>query len=232
MTELRLGTINLDPKDLAYVRSLVRLFAHTEKLNWSFADAAPYHAVVADPGARAAHPGFFASFQGLVLTLGSLPGAGAVDSVAYPIRANQFRDWLKMRQDSLRDFLTRDEAPVRIADAAAPGAASQSAGRYKLRRWPSADLLRGDPSATRMATFMSRNALSTAQLATLSGQPEEACTRFVGVLRAAGLLVEVVTAESAVPASPSLPVAAHDATATAAPVRRGLMASLRRHLGL
>jgi len=233
--ELRLGTINLEPKDLAYVRALVRLFAHTEKLSWSFADAAPYHAVVADPGARAANPGFFAAFEGLVLTLGHLPGQSAADTVAYPIRANQFRDWLKLRQDSLRELLHRSDTPAmqpvmeiaQVVSTAAPSPAlvktSQAGRRYKLRRWPPADLLRGDSGAMRMATFMSRNALSMAQLAALTGQPEDTCASFVAVLHAANLLVEVVAAELA----PETAVAEQ-----AAPVRRGLMASLRRHLGI
>lgn len=244
MSELRLGAISLDPKDVAYVRALVRLFAHTEKLDWVYADAAPYHAVVADAHARASDPAFFAGFNGVVLSLGDVPGASAADTVAYPIRANQFRDWLKLRQDSLLDASAPAPAPladngavkVVAASTAAPVAAlaytSQLGRRYKLRRWPGAELLRGDPGAMRMATFMSRNALSVAQLAALTGQPEEACTRFVAMLADAGLLVEIVAVadlqEGA--AFPSRPIAV--AAPIAPPARQGLMASLRRHLGL
>jgi hypothetical protein len=224
MSNLRLGAINLAPKDVAYVRALVRLFAHTEKLSWSFADAAPYHAVVADPRARAANPGFFAGFGGVVLTLVDAPGTPAVDTVAYPIRANQFRDWLKLRQASLLGALYRAELPGAIATAAA--APADAGRRFRLRRWPQAALLQGDPRALRMATFMSRNALSVAQLAVLTMQPEQACRDFVGVLHDAGLLVELVAtaAAGAVAAAPT------DKTAIPAP--RGLMASLRRRLGL
>jgi len=248
MSELRLGAVNLDPKDVAYVRALVRLFAHTEKLNWIYADAAPYHAVVADAGARAAEPGFFAGFDGVVLSLGHTPGASAADTVAFPIRANEFRDWLKMRQDSLLDGAFAADVPVPVVAAGndtAPGEAAGSAGavaalaytsqlgrRYKLRRWPGPDLLRGDPGAMRMATFMSRNALSIAQLAALTGQPEEACGRFVATLQGAGLLVEIVAVadqpeRQALPARPIVVNAP-----VMPPARQGLMASLRRHLGL
>lgn len=211
MTDLRLGTNDLAPRDVAYVRALVRLFAHTEKLNWSFADALPYHAVVTRAGAPA-------DFAGVVLTLADQPASA--DSIAYPVRANQFRDWLKLRQESLLGG-EHAVAPVDIArtDAAVAGP------RFKLRRWPGPELLKGDPMAMRMATFMSRNALSTQQMAALTGQAEEACSRFVARLREAGLLVELVELAqagggSAAPA-PTMP-----------PARLGLMASLRRHLGL
>jgi hypothetical protein len=207
MSELRLGAVDMAPKDVAYLRALVRLFSHTEKLRWSFADAAPYHAVVAPPRARAANPGFFDAFKGVVLTLADTPGAQAVDTVAYPIRANQLRDWLKLRQGSW--------------DSAASVPQEVDGRRFKLRRWPQAALLQGDPAALRMATLMSRSPLSTTQLAAMTQQPELACRAFVDVLMTAGLLVEVAVATGA----PS-------AIAAAAPVRTGLMASLRRHLGL
>ena len=84
----------------------------------------------------------------------------------------------------------------------------------------------------RMATFMSRNALSVAQLAALTGQPEDACGRFVDVLQKAGLLVELVAVDDAPEraALPSRPIVV-DLPAVP-PARQGLMASLRRHLGL
>lgn len=211
----RLGAIDLPAKDVAYVRALVRLFAHTEKLNWSFADAPPYNAVVADKRSHAANAGFFSKFGGIVLTLCETAGAPAGDTVAYPIRANQFRDWLKLRQSSLLDVASQ-------GGTSTPPAADGR--RFKLRRWPQAALLRGDPAALRMATLMSRNAMSTAQLAALALLPEEACRAFVGVLTDAGVLVESVAAIAGESVAPAI--------AAAAPVRMGLMASLRRHLGI
>ena len=239
MADLRLGAIRLDAKDVAYVRALVRLFAHTEKLDWIYADAAPFDAVVADAGARAADPDFFAGYTGVVLSLGPTPGASAADTVAYPIRANEFRDWLKLRQDSLREVAHAGVPLPAVAandTVAGPVSAlaytSQLGRRYKLRRWPGPDLLRGDPGAMRMATFMSRNALSVAQLAALTGQAEDACIRFVAVLQGAGLLVEIVAVADQPERAPlpSRPIAI-DAPAVP-PARQGLMASLRRHLGL
>jgi hypothetical protein len=245
MSELRLGAVNLDPKDVAYVRALVRLFAHTERLDWTYVDAAPYHAVVADARARAADPGFYERFTGVVLSLGETPGASAADTLAYPIRANEFRDWLKLRQDSLPDARMAGAQPmpantdtVMLAanSATSPVSAlvytSQAGRRYKLRRWPGAELLRGDPGAMRMATFMSRNALSVAQLAALTGQPEEACSRFVGVLQDAGLLVEIVAAPDPQERAPATSRAIALDLPHLPPAKQGLMASLRRHLGL
>lgn len=221
MAELRLGAIDLAPRDTAYVRALVRLFAHTEQLDWSFTDTAPYHAVVAKAGAQAANPGFFATFGGLVLTLG---GVAMSDNLAYPIRANQFRDWLKLRQDSAH-------APAAPAAPLAPAASALPGRRYKLRRWPSAALLR-DPAAMRMATFLSRNALDVAQLAALTARSEEACLAFLGVLHAAGLLVEVAAPAAAAPPAGNVDTGGAPAAAGGPPARRGLVASLRRHLGI
>ena len=217
MASLRLGAVDLAPKDVAYVRALVRLFAHTEKLSWSFAETAPYDAVVADPRAHLTTPDFFAGFKGIVLTLRDAPGTPHADTIAHPIRADQFRDWLTLRQGTLRAAVSR-------IDALVPPAADGR--RFKLRRWPHAALLRGDPAALRMATLMSRNALSIAQLAALALLSEEACRAFVGALMDAGLLAEWAAASADV--APSVA----PAIAAAAPVRMGLMASLRRHLGI
>lgn len=194
------------------MRALVRLFAHTEKLNWSFADTLPYHAVVTRSGAPA-------DFAGVVLTLAEKPLSA--DSIAYPVRANQFRDWLKLRQESLLGE-ERQAVPAPVENRSDRGAAISP--RFKLRRWPGPEMLKGDPMAMRMATFMSRNALSVQQMAALTGQAEEACGSFVARLRTAGLLVELV---ELAPAESSSAM-----SAPAVPARMGLMASLRRHLGL
>jgi hypothetical protein len=234
MSNLRLGAINLEPKDVAYIRALVRLFSHTEKLGWAFAEVPPYHAVVADRRGRAAQPSFFERFQGPILTLVEPPGVPEADTVAYPIHANQFRDWLKLRQEALLRAVYREREPavdaggvlVRGAD---PDLAAVAGRSFKLRRWPAPSVLQGDPLHMRIATLMSRNALSVARLADLTGQPEAACLRFVATLHKAGLLKELV----AVGAAQGTAADARTVPAIEVPpARRGLMASLRRHLGL
>lgn len=253
MSALRLGGVNLAPKDTAYIRALVRLFAHTEKLPWVFVDQPPYQAMVADRTGRASDPVIFQSFDGPVLALVDPPGAPAADKVAYPVHAEQFREWLTLRQAGLLG------APA--PGAAAPGAPQAQPApaivvapqalptsqafepSFKLRRWPSPALLQGDPVRTRIATLMARNALGMARLVALTGQPE-ACAQFVAQLHEAGLLVEGAPVEVPAPVGadggaaaqamlPSASSAPESAPApSAAPVRLGLIASLRRHLRL
>lgn len=244
MSDLRIGAFDLEPKDVAYIRALVRLFSHTEKLGWSFAEHPPYHAVVADHAARRAHPAFFERFKGLVLTMVAPPGVLEANTVAYPIRANQFRDWLKLRQTELLGALYHADDPaagragraegVQVEGERSPGApaiappstVAQGERRFKLRRWPAAGLLQGDPMHMRIATLMSRNAMSSIQLAELTGQPEGSCRRFVQILNDANLLIEL----TAVDGAPSRVQSQEEPSA--AKTKLGLMASLRRRLGL
>lgn len=226
MSDLRIGVFDLEPKDAAYIRALVRLFAHTEKLGWSFAEHPPYHAVVTDHAARSAHPAFFERFKGLVVTMVSPPGVPEMNTVAYPIRANQFRDWLKLRQTELMHTLYSTE------EATQPPAANDlGERRFKLRRWPASALLLGEPMRLRIATLMSRNAMNVQQLAQLTGQPEGACRQFLGLLQSAGLLVEVKTIASA-PAVAGKGQAGAAEAAAEAEVKLGLMASIRRRFGI
>lgn len=218
MADLILGAVNLGQKDVAYIRALVRLFAHTQKLPWVFADFPPYDAVVTDRGSSRADSAFFAGFQGPVLTLVDPPAAPEADTVAYPVHADQFRAWLTLRRDSLSAKSQPDPAPtVSTTLANDPAFAAR---RFTLRRWPAPGLLQRDQLHVRIATLMSRNAFSTEQLAVLTARPEAFCREFVLVLHEAGLLKELA-ADNAPPAAPP-----------AAAPRTGLMASLRRHLGL
>jgi len=254
MQELKLGAINLEPKDVAYIRALMRLFKSTENLEWVFAEQPPYHALVTNRAGRMAAPSAFRDFAGVVLTLVDPPGEPELNTVAYPIHATQFRDWLKLRQAVVAVLEVDNGAPRQMpaaaaarqpasaappASAPAPATVAASAEQrtlplpqgaaalptYKLRRWPSPDVLGADSVHIRIATLMSRNALSTQQLAALTGRSEQTCQKFVATLLAAGLLIEVATAGA--PAA-TMPVV--DAPVSAR--RTGLMASLRRHLGL
>lgn len=263
MAGLKLGSVGLEPKDVAYLRALVRLYAHTEKLSWSFTDAAPYDALLTG---SAASPGLPAGFKGVVVTLVAAGGLGqaAADTLAYPLHPEQLREWLKLREAALLQAQAPTpgpgpelsaaaviaprsaavSAPAAPASAPAPAAASArvtaaastasavvSSGRlYQLRRWPDVGLLNEHPAALRMATLISRKALSTAQLAALTDQSESACRRFIGTLLRAGLLIEERAPDAREGASAvRIDVAMAPAVA---PVRQGLLAGLRRHLGL
>jgi hypothetical protein len=110
------------------------------------------------------------------------------------------------------------------ARSAAVAAVNPQAERFRLRKWPPQEVVRNDAVRVRMATMLSRRALSVDELAGLSRQPADRCVAFVQTLRSLGLL-EV----DAAAAAPS----------TEAPVRkpsiaaqRTLVDSLRRRLGI
>jgi len=230
MAQLRLGAIGLTPKDIAYLRALVRLYANTDKLGWTYAEQPPYEAVVVDRAGRDANPAWFDAFDGLVLTLIEPPAAPDEDTVAYPVNAEQFRTWLKLRQqgrpaaaDSAPVAVAADETagePVRTDEPAT--AARPGQRRFKLRRWPAPAVLAGNELHLKIATLMVRNAIGTELLAVLTGRPEADCRRFVEILHRHGLLVEHAALATLVEPTASSP----------APARAGLLASLRRHLGM
>lgn len=285
MPQLRLGAIGLTPKDVAYLRALVRLFANTDKLGWTFSEQLPFDAVVTDSAGRTGNPEWFAAFDGLVLTLVEPPGRPDEDTVAYPVHAEQFRTWLGLRHQNtakqgvrlapatpasaaatpvsepagepVRE-VAREAAQQAVQEAAqpavrqvAPGPAPEAVRaapptaapaartrpgqrRFKLRRWPSTAVLQDNPLHLKIATLMVRNAIGTELLAVLTGRPEAECRRFVDTLHRAGLLVEhAAHAELADLAEPAAVESDRASTAApAAPARTGLLASLRRHLGM
>ncbi|MFT4195147.1 hypothetical protein [Ottowia sp.] len=99
--------------------------------------------------------------------------------------------------------------------------------RFKLRRWPPQVLLRGDPGRIRMATLLSRRALGAAELARMSDRPPEESHAFLHVLQSTGL-VDARTDALAPPPAPAAP----EPTASKPSFGRGLIASIRRRLGV
>lgn len=214
MPGFRIGAPALPAKDIAYIRALVRLFSYSDKLRWSFVDDAPYTAVVAEAPESATRGG---ATEALVLTM--LGHAQHTEKIAYPIRADQLRDWLKRMGDAL---LPAGSPSSPAADATA------NAVRYKLRRWPSVLQLDGDALRIRMATHLSRKALSAADLAGLTGAELAVCADFLGVLHTAGLLSAAAAPETPAPSVTS----AAPAPAAPASFTSNLLNNIRRRIGL
>jgi hypothetical protein len=213
----RIGASGLPAKDIAYIRALVRLFAYTEKLKWSFVDSAPYSALVAvAPSAPGSSP------SSLLIKLDKVHPP---HTIAYPIRADQFRDVLKR----VGAAVLAQRAAARAAPVNNP---ADPLRRYKLRRWPSPLQLKGDPLRIRMATLLSRRYISAAELATVAAAAPDQVRGFIDDLELAGLL--------AVPATASAPMAqtAAEAPPSAAPARgisgltNSLLDNIRRRIGL
>lgn len=211
MTGYRIGSLNLPAKECAYLRALVRLFSYAEPGRWSYVDEAPFDALVMHPDLAGTHVADLQGYGGSVLKLVRQRRGG--DELDYPIRADQLREWL-------RSWVAPASAPAPAARLAQHAAIAAPA-RFQLRRWPSAPLLRGNGGRIRMATLISKHAFSVAELAGKSGLKVSVCAEFIEVLRDAGLLL-TVTGSSAAAAAP----------ADGASPKAGLLASLRRRLGL
>jgi hypothetical protein len=208
----RLGVHGLPPAEAGLVRALVRLLAASNRgLRWSFVADGACDALVADAQA-AQDAGAVSASRGAraVLFLATGDSPPETDVLRRPLRPEPFGSWL-LRMQGL------------LAAGAAPAMAAPQprATRYRLRRWPPAPLLQGDPGRVRMASALSRRFLTTRELAMLIQQDEEHIVRFVHLLQGFGV---IDTADATVPQASRAPVAA--------PAPRGLIQGIRRRLGL
>ena len=211
------------------VQTLFRLYGQNKPFPWTFVTAPPYDALLVDGMAtdRAAQAERMAK---AVLRLTRMNAADAPGTLQRPIRPDRFQDWLRTIEADLLEpaaATAPPPAPPRSAPAAAGATGPENvaaAARFKLRRWPPAILLRADPRRIRLATLLSRRALSSAELAQLSQQPQTDCQGFLGLLKNAGLIESEAVA----------PALRAPTTAAAVPprARRGVIASIRRRLGL
>jgi hypothetical protein len=105
--------------------------------------------------------------------------------------------------------------------------------RYRLRRWPSADVLRGHRYYTRLASFMSTRHVDLDELAQLSNVRRSDCIAFVGDLLKADLL-DVKSTPLRLPTAASTPVAATPAPSVPSRKRPdpGIFSKIRHSLGM
>jgi len=219
MFVLTLGAHRLPAVEVALIRSLVRLFSHTPSFRWHFVDSGLCDAVIVDqdlPQAELAEAGQRAPAV-LKVTRAYVPGEP--DMLQRPIRADQLKAWLERQAIELR--LTNADRHLPRPAATAGGMTRNLHLRFKLRRWPSAVLLRSDPQRIRLATLLARRALCARELSHISQLSIEQCQDFVDTLRQADLLeVLEVTAPASCPVRPA-PSFAY-----------GLIGGIRRRLGL
>jgi hypothetical protein len=181
----------------------------------------------------------------LVLTLPD--SVQAPHTIAYPIRADQLRDWLKHIGKSLLDGASgavpaapdlatlMDQAQaVQAARAVQSGPFPQSGQlqahtRYKLRRWPSLGVLGGVQLNIQMATFMSRRHVNVAELAGLSAASPDQARAFMHTLHEAGLLMAAPAPEAV---APGPAVAVPRAGFGIAGITSSLLDNIRRRIGM
>ncbi|MGB3072262.1 MAG: hypothetical protein WBC18_27205 [Ottowia sp.] len=107
----------------------------------------------------------------------------------------------------------------------------EDAPRLRLQRWPRQGILRNDPDRIRMATLLSRRALNARDLVNLTGFAPHQCQVFMQILQASSLLQPAPAASAAAEAA-SIAAAPPPARAAKPRFTQGLIAGLRKRLGL
>lgn len=228
--QLRCGVQGLPAAETALVRTLFRLYQHgASDFRWSLVDSAPYDAILVD--SNSPH----------LATEHGHEGVKAVLTLTRPLRSEMLETWLLQTQ---REFFPEGKAarPAEAAPAAAsarppeaPAAAhtpvpAPQADAYKLMRWPPAAMLRNDPTLIRMATVLSRRAMTITELAQVSQQPLDNAQAFALALRDAGMLVSPITVK--LPAQPLPDAVAPRIAQPPRQTERSLMNRIRLRLGL
>ena len=229
MSPFTLGVHGLPAAEAGLVRALLSLSEPAVSERWSFSATGPCDVLIADGAAPGAQDALAARGARELVLLGAA-AAGSGPNLARPLRAEQLGA-------CLRSFADRT-SPVTAAAAEAPTGAAEdivpadenARRRYRLRRWPPAELLRAEPLRIRMASQLSRRFLSAGDLARLTNAQDARVQTFLQLLSGFGLLqaeAESPLAAAAAPRAPAVSVAR-------APVGLGLglVQSIRRRLGL
>ena len=221
MSPLTLGVHGLPAAEAGLVRALLSLADPRVARRWSFTAAGPCDVLIADCASPGAQDAYAERGARQLVLLGADATAGR-PTLARPLRAEQL-------DACLRSFAERS-APAPAAALAPAGSAAatpdEAARRYRLLRWPPAELLRSEPLRIRMASQLSRRFLSAADLAQLTNAQQARVQTFLQLLAGFGLLQSEVATVSAAPV-PAAPVAR-----PAAGLGLGLVQSIRRRLGL
>lgn len=215
---LRIGVHQLPLPQAGLVRALVQLLSRgTANFRWTFAQEAPYDALIVDPNSPDLRDPSLLPPAPALSVLGAPPGAALASFTVleWPLRAERLESWLT----SVQQRVTAS-APHVGPTTAAQG----SDARYRLKRWPPQELLR-DAFRIRLATLLSRRHLSLAELVQISGQDSARCQTFLQMLQGFSLL-EIRAADA--PDSGMQSNAVHPPP----PPQRGLIQSIRRRLGI
>lgn len=241
----RLGVQGLSAAELKHLQVLLRLVNANAARPWAIVDEGPTHAVIrpADAGPSADNTPM------AVIHLGvdddarddALPrrfGAHHLEKALRHVEAHPVSPGAVPPPSTSAVELALFDAPpapdtepdTGPAPAAptvqrAPMGSAQAAGeRYRLRRWPPASLVRRDASRTRMASLLSRRALTIEEMSHSTGQSPDDCSTFVKVLCSLDLIQITAPGIPAAVAGPKLETAHRPS--------RGFLQGLRRRLGL
>jgi hypothetical protein len=202
---LRLGVHGLSDSEAGLVRAYLMLAAGSNAARWTFVADGACDVLLADDTPQEAERASHRRGARLLTFLGDAR-LGMPNLLSRPLSAAQFEQWLRDVYQRLTESMPQERR------AGEP--------RYRLRRWPPAQLLQSQSRRTRMAAALSRQPLSAAELASVTSLEPAECARFIQVLQAFQLL-EPVPARAAAPQ-----------LAAATSVGWSLLRSIRRRLGL
>ena len=212
---LKLGLIGLPEAEGRLIATLFRLYRVEPSFIWTLKFEPPYDALLLD---ASAHPDEVSAQCGShtrVMRLSS-PGTQVQGQLSRPIRSDLLMAWLNSievgilhgghdafsstagisrfdgsRFDGSSQMAHLSPAALGGAQANPPRAAQAAQGlvMYKLRRWPSAAILEKNVSLIRIATLLTRKAMTLKELASLSHVNEILCEAFLKRLDQNGLLL-------------------------------------------
>lgn len=247
MSTMRLQPVGMSEADVTRLEVFLRFIGQSARGQWVLVRDGAADLLICAAGARRFVPPDPAS-EVAVLSEQGKPQDARTRDIALPgiLDLEAFQELLATVESRMSGAAASPAAAPRPPSPAAQPACQRSAittlaGRFRLIRWPAAQMLRSHPKAVRLLGFLSREAISVEQLETLSGVDRAACIEILQELLRRDLLAwhgppaiasPPVTRPASQPASatgdPGGPLAMPSGQASAA----GLLSRLRATLGL
>lgn len=170
-------------------------------------------------------------------------GQRAPDSDAFvlrrPLQVDGFEALLRTRELEIAREMAALKARVTTRSSTRAGSAPVAFaddGRttYRLIKWPSADLLRGNPALVRILSFLSTRSLTLKRLVALSGADEATCRELLQVLDQRRLLIRAEHLDASATVADILGTGGGvaEVSRAGASANAGLFSRLRKRLGL
>lgn len=230
--KLRVGTLHLGAAEAFTVRAFVQMgTTFTKNFRWVFVEGPPFNAVVVDYESR---------------QLLKMKALATVDSVLFitdhepespnmlqrPLRFRELEQWLNSKAAEIRAVSQAEPEPPEAAEAVE---LPDDGDCYiqKLGSWPPTAFICRDPLRLRLATMLATNGMNLSDLLLVSresGARTRACVR--DFLKAGLLKLEEARQRPATDASDARPSIEVTRASGRSKPGRGLIASIRRRLGI
>lgn len=236
---LFLKITDLPANDVRQIEVFLRFAGRTPQFQWTATAGSliDLKLVSLDPDAGAPAPTGSDDAAALAWILDR--GQKAPDSDSFilrrPLQMDGFEALLRTRElEIARDLAAmKARTPARVGPVPAEFA-DDGRTTYRLVKWPSAEVLRGNPGFVRILSFLSTRALTLKRLITLSGVDETTCRELMELLDRRRLLVraEHLDASASVADILGTQRAAADTARGSESANAGLFSRLRKRLGL